>query len=924
MLHLHTQTVNQIPTTTTLSSSANPSTSGQSVTLTATVSPSTATGTVQFAIDGTNVGSPVTLSSGQATFSSSSLSVGSHTITVAYSGDTNDATSASPTLSQTVNQIPTTTTLSSSANPSTSGQSVTLTATVSPSTATGTVTFAVDGTTQLGSPVTLSSGQATFSSSSLSVGSHTITVAYSGDTNDATSASPTLSQTVNQIPTTTTLSSSANPSTSGQSVTLTATVSPSTATGTVTFTVDGTAQPAVTLSGGQATFSSSSLSVGSHTITAAYSGDTNDATSASSTLSQTVNQIPTTTTLSSSANPSTSGQSVTLTATVSPSTATGTVTFTVDGTAQPAVTLSGGQATFSSSSLSVGSHTITAAYSGDTNDATSASSTLTQTVNQLTTTMLSSSNNPSTSGQSVTLTATVSPSTATGAVQFAIDGTNVGSPVTLSGGQATFSSSSLSVGSHTITAAYSGDTNIIGSTTTMTQTVNQIPTTTTLSSSANPSTSGQSVTLTATVSPSTATGAVQFAIDGTNVGSPVTLSGGQATFSSSSLSVGSHTITAAYSGDTNDATSASSTLSQTVNQIPTTTTLSSSANPSTSGQSVTLTATVSPSTATGTVQFAIDGTNVGSPVTLSGGQATFHSSSLSVGSHTITAAYSGDTNDATSASPALSQTVNKGSVAILLSSSVSSDTFGQPVTLTAIVSPVAPATSLPGGYVQFISNSQDLGSPVPLSNDKATLVITSLPAGTNYIVVSYFGNSNFVPGNSNSVIVKITLTYLQQKTGVITSLTGLVQSDRDDKNNIDAAIKQVTESIKPSLWQADGLHLNTKNGEQVFDAEKHAVNQLMDMVRHHKESQAFDSTIEKNINTLVSVDQGISSTAISDVSSGIPHGDSVKDLAQAQKEIVMAAGETSVGHFDAAIDHYKNAWKQAQEVLLDQTATVHH
>ncbi|MGH2611495.1 MAG: Ig-like domain-containing protein, partial [Rhabdochlamydiaceae bacterium] len=344
---------------------------------------------------------------------------------------------------------------------------------------------------------------------------------------------------------------------------------------------------------------------------------------------------------------------------------------------------------------------------------------------------------------------------------------------------------------------------------------------------------------------------------------------------------------------------------------------------STSGQSVTLTATVSPSTATGTVTFTVDGT-AQLPVTLSGGQATFSSSSLSVGSHIITAAYSGDTNDATSASSAVTQTVNKGSVAILLSSSVSSDTFGQPVTLTAIVSPVAPATSLPGGYVQFISNGQDLGSPVTLSNGKATLVITSLPAGTNYIVASYLGNSNFVPSSSNSVVVKITLTYLQQKTGVITSLTGLVQSDRDDKNNIDAAIKQVTESIKPSLWQADGLHLNTKNGEQVFDAEKHAVNQLMDTVKHHKESQAFDTTIEKNINTLVSVDQGISSTAISDASSGIPHGDSVKDLAQAQKEIVMAAGETSVGHFDAAIDHYKNAWKQAQEVLQDHTATVHH
>ncbi len=193
-----------------------------------------------------------------------------------------------------------------------------------------------------------------------------------------------------KITTTTTLSSSANPSTFGQSVTFTASVSPSTATGTITFTDTSTTPPTTLGTGtigaggapaGTATFTTSSLSVGSHTIVAAYSGDTNNAASTSSPLTQTVNKITTTTTLSSSPNPSTFGQSVTFTATISPSTATGTVTFSIDGTAQPAVTIAGGTASISSSSLSVGSHTITAAYSGDTNDAASTSNTVTQVVN---------------------------------------------------------------------------------------------------------------------------------------------------------------------------------------------------------------------------------------------------------------------------------------------------------------------------------------------------------------------------------------------------------------------------------------------------------------------------------------------------------------------------------------------------------------
>jgi VCBS repeat-containing protein len=91
---------------------------------------------------------------------------------------------------------PTTTTLSSSKNPSPSGQAVTFTATVSPSTATGSVTFK-DGATTIGTGA-LSAGTATFTTSSLSVGTHSITASYAGDSNDAPSASAALAQTVTQ------------------------------------------------------------------------------------------------------------------------------------------------------------------------------------------------------------------------------------------------------------------------------------------------------------------------------------------------------------------------------------------------------------------------------------------------------------------------------------------------------------------------------------------------------------------------------------------------------------------------------------------------------------------------------------------------------------------------------------------------------
>src|SRR5205807_65841 len=97
---------------------------------------------------------------------------------------------------------------------------------VAPSTATptGTVSF-LDGTTTLGTGTLNASGVATFTSTGLSVGSHTITARYGGDATFASATSAALAQAVSQAATTTTLSSSLNPSMSGQAVTFTAVVS---------------------------------------------------------------------------------------------------------------------------------------------------------------------------------------------------------------------------------------------------------------------------------------------------------------------------------------------------------------------------------------------------------------------------------------------------------------------------------------------------------------------------------------------------------------------------------------------------------------------------------------------------------------------------------------------------------------------------
>jgi hypothetical protein len=137
---------------------------------------------------------------------------------------------------------------------------------------------------------------ATLTTSTLTAGSHSIAANYSGDANCG-SSSAVLTQSVNTIGAGVALTSSANPSTTVQSVTFTATVTCNgglTPTGSVTFTIDGTAGSAITLSGTPptATFTTSSLSAGPHTVTAAYSGDANCAASTSSILTQVVNGAP--------------------------------------------------------------------------------------------------------------------------------------------------------------------------------------------------------------------------------------------------------------------------------------------------------------------------------------------------------------------------------------------------------------------------------------------------------------------------------------------------------------------------------------------------------------------------------------------------------------------------------------------------------
>ncbi|MFZ0251905.1 MAG: Ig-like domain repeat protein [Acidimicrobiales bacterium] len=796
-------TVQPAATATALTTSANPGPLGAPVTYTATVSilspgTGTPTGSVSFTDNGSAVSDCQSLNlpaTGpfQVTCTETYGTNASHLVVATYSGDTNDATSHN-SLNETLQQIGTTTSVGAPST-STYGQAVTLTATITPSQSasvdpSGTVTFDDFGTTPIGSAgVSTTDGvtTATLTTSSLGAGDHSITAVYGGDQTFTTSTSSTPALlSIAEAATTLTVGSSANPSVIGQSVVFTATLSSSATgeTGTIQFADNGTSIGSGTVSGGQATLQTSSLALGSHAITAVYEGDDNFVgASSTNTISQVVNQAATTTGVVSSANPGTVGTSITYTATVTVNgpgagQPTGTVSFsdggspiaicqnlTLPGTSPPSATCAQVYSTNSP-------HDITATYDGDPNFLGSTGS-VTETLSTVsTTTSVGAAPSTATYGQSVVITATVAPTSGvadpTGSVTFTDNGTTTLGSSTLSTTAGVTTASilvtTLPVGSDSISASYGGGTGFgpSSSLTSAPVSVAMSPTTLGLGSATNPSTFGQSVTFTATVFTTTGsgeTGTVTFFDNGGSIGTG-SVSNGQATLTTSALAVATHPITASYSGDANFiGSTTTSEVSQVVNQAPTSLSLQSSLNPSTSGQSVTFTATVTPTTGsgeTGTVTFFDNGGSIGTG-SVSNGQASLITSALAAGTHPITASYGGDSDFVgSSTAGALNEVVNSGQVAttIALTSSVNPSTVGQNVTLTASVAPVGGGTPSFTGSVTFSEGATVLGtSPVTgsgLSSISLPQLSSTSAIGTHLFTASFSGGGNYLGSSTTS------------------------------------------------------------------------------------------------------------------------------------------------------------------------------
>ena len=914
-----TQSVATIPATLALSASSASVAVNNSVTFTVTVTPTVATeltpsGTVTFLINGassTDCPAVKVNSSGKAFCTTKALTTSSATIKASYSGDPAFAASNSPvSLIEPVTKLPTTLTMTSSPSSSTVDQTVTFTTgfagtTITPTVPTGRVNFTVNNAAISDCPpMTLdANGQATCTTSSLIYPADKIVATYPGDTNFSVTAitgTATVAQTVAKATAQTSVTSSSPTSAVNQSVTFKATVvapggtsAPIQPTGSVTFAQGSTTlcTSVVLSSANPATASCSyaftkAIPSPGAAVIATFSGDSNFLAGTPGSATQIVGSAASKTTLAAVPNPSTVNQQVAFTATITAAgsgsgtavPSSGTVVFTNTSTS-PATALcapqnltSGTPVTCNYTFSAPGSFNVVADYtSTDPAFGNSTSDPITQQVGASGTSVtLTSAPINSEVNQQVTLTAVVNflksgTTVPQGTVNF-IDGltkTTLCSVALSANTDGSVSSVCLTsfatAGGHPITAAFvsaASGTFQSSNSAVLPQIVNPTPTSTRVVSSINPASVNQPVTFTATVQPSflgaaSPTGGVVFNYtQGSNTQllcaaavpvAPVT-TGASASCAAPLPKIGSYTITATYSGDSNFGQGSPATVLLTVNQGISTVTVTSSAPISVVNQSVTFTAAVAPvftgaTIPTGSITFT-DSTTASAlcasvAIPPSGVSATCTVASLALETHTILATYNGDSNFHVSQSSAFSQVVQQAPTTLALAVTAPApptpiSVATQAITVTATLTPIQTGAVVPTGTVKFTStdgaanhcSAVQVATKNGSSTASCTVTFPAQDGGNVTIAAQYIGDANF--STSSTTLAQTVQNFALAFTLSSGSQTGPILITQGSSNTSDQFHPTaVNATSAPIAGFADTLILScvvkNSNGAEVTD-----------------------------------------------------------------------------------------------------------
>ena len=500
-------------------------------------------------------------------------------------------------------------------------------------------------------------------------------------------------------------------------------------------------------------------------------------------------------TLTSSLNPAQAGQSVTFTAqlTVQSGSASGTPTGLIeffDGSTlltSQAVS-STGSAAFTVSTLTVGSHTITANYQ-PTGTFSASTASITQVITGIATSAaLKCLPGTIDIGGSAQFTASVTSvsGTPTGSISFTDNGALLATQG-LVGGGANLTYTGSIAGTHSITATYVPTGSFAGSTASCSEVVDALATTSTLAVAPVTSTYGSPVTLSATVAaatlpePSAPTGVVTF-LNGASVVGTGTLAGGVATLATSSLAGGSYELTCEYGGSSIYAKSNCNSVPVVIHAAPTYLLLGSSNNPYTALSPVTFKArlyfngTSQPAGAGNIIHLSFNGQTV-ALTTDASGSASYTIGTLVPGSYPVTASFAG-TNDLQASSASLTEVITAVSTSTSLTGAPNPGVRNQSVMLTARVVASITSANVQGGSVTFYDGADSLGSQKLSADGTASLNASFSTVGVHNLTAEYEGDADFT--KSVSEVFKETITAgdfsIEVKPGAVSVYTGVAAS----------------------------------------------------------------------------------------------------------------------------------------------------
>lgn len=283
------------------------------------------------------------------------------------------------------------------------------------------------------------------------------------------------------------------------------------------------------------------------------------------------------------------------------------------------------------------------------------------------------------------------------------------------------------------------------------------PTTTTLIAEPTETVIENTIQATAIVQPGV-TGTVQFFDGAIPLGTEaVDATTGRAVLPNLNLAVGTHVLTAQYSGDENFAPSTSNPVTVLVDKAPTLTVLTAIPTNTTPGSSIQLLAKVvsSQGLPTGTVNFYDGSSPIESlPLNIPSGIAYVPALFLSTGTHLIDAIYNGDSNFLASTAIPVTVTIQTNLVTTSISFSASPSTSVSlvPVTLTATVVPADGNPNISGQvtWTATYGGGAVMFGPAALVNNVATVVINPFVEAAPYISMEahYLGSGDYLPSDS--------------------------------------------------------------------------------------------------------------------------------------------------------------------------------